>query len=430
MSKKLVSLIVLSVFFILTGPAGAQEPDVRHSDPSWRVSYWNNTSMYGSPAVEGTDANLDFSWGAGSPRPGVSADGFSARWIRYIDVSAGMYRFSATTDDGIRVKVDNAVIINAWYDQSARTHTRDAYMEAGHHLITVEYYENAGHAVAQVSWAPVTSGHWRAEYYGNTWLGGPAMFARDEAEINFDWGYGAPISGIPADGFSVRWRRTVHLEPGSYRFTTHTDDGVRLTVNKHLLIDEWRDQSYTEHSGTIWVAGDVPLVMEYYENGGVAAAKLTWARTDGEPDPLPADGIIVDDGGVGFAKNGSPTGWHTAAEGHGGHLTWTRNNDRRRANYNYARWYPELTAGRYEVLVSIPDRFSTTTKARYWVCHRDGYTLQIVNQSANAGSWVSLGTYWFSGAMPHDNVSLSDVTYEPYLSRMIAFDAVKWVPRQ
>jgi hypothetical protein len=51
-----------------------------------------------------------------------------------------------------------------------------------------------------------------------------------------------------------------------------------------------------------------------------------------------------------------------------------------------------------------------------------------VNQSAAGGQWVSLGTYRFSGNSS-DYVSLSDVTYESYLSRQIAFDAIKWEPR-
>jgi hypothetical protein len=55
-------------------------------------------------------------------------------------------------------------------------------------------------------------------------------------------------------------------------------------------------------------------------------------------------------------------------------------------------------------------------------------TLKIVNQSAYSDQWVSLGTYRFQGNS-NDYVSLADVTFEPYLSRLIAFDAVKWVPR-
>jgi hypothetical protein len=79
-------------------------------------------------------------------------------------------------------------------------------------------------------------------------------------------------------------------------------------------------------------------------------------------------------------------------------------------------------------LVYVPERYTTTARARYWISHRNGYTLRVVDQSAHGGRWVSLGTYRFRGSKS-DYVSLADVTFEPYLSRLIAFDAAKWVPR-
>ena len=52
---------------------------------------------------------------------------------------------------------------------------------------------------------------------------------------------------------------------------------VALLADGHLLIDAWVDQPPRSHSGTIYVSGDVPIRMEYYENGGDAVAKLSWA---------------------------------------------------------------------------------------------------------------------------------------------------------
>jgi hypothetical protein len=202
---------------------------------------------------------------------------------------------------------------------------------------------------------------------------------------------------------------------------------VRLWVNDHLLIDQWHEQAVASYSGTIFVSGQTPIVMAYYEQAGLAVAKLTWSKVDGG-NPSPSGTVIVDDTSDDFVRGGSWSAWHTEAEGYNGRLTWTRNNDYVRSNYNWARWYPSLAAGRYEVFVYIPDRYTTTSNARYWVAHRDGYTLRTVDQSANGDRWVSLGTYNFRGTSD-DYVSLSDVTYEPYVSRLIAFDAVKWVPR-
>jgi len=80
-------------------------------------------------------------------------------------------------------------------------------------------------------------------------------------------------------------------------------------------------------------------------------------------------------------------------------------------------------------MVYIPDRCTTKAKARYWISHAGGFTLRVVNQSANGGRWVSLGTYRFRGTRD-DYVSLADVTFESCLSRLIAFDAVMWMPKR
>ncbi len=434
MFKKLRFLVSsFTLVFLLLSTAHAQgptPPPSRHTAAFWDASYWNNIALSGNPVVQTDDTHLDWDWGTGSPHANVNADRFSARWTRYIDVKAGAYRFTATSDDGIRVYVDSRLVIDQWNDHAAQTFTGDVDLAAGHHLVEVEYYENLGYAVARVSWkpVPVLLDGWQGEYFDNRRLRGSPVLVRDDANIDFNWDYGSPASSIPSDGFSVCWTRAVNFEPGSYRFTATTDDGVRLWVNDHLLIDNWRDQPFRSRSGEIYVAGDVSLKMEYYENGGVAAARLTWARVDGDPPPPSSGEIIVDDTDGGFVTGGSATGWRATDEGYGGHLTWVRNNDWRRYNFNWARWYPDLAPGRYEVFVYVPERYTTTSNARYWVSHRDGSTLRQVDQSVNGDRWVSLGTYWFSGVR-EDYVSLADVTYEPYLSRLIAFDAVKWTPR-
>jgi hypothetical protein len=426
-----ISLAILIPLSMLCQPAMAQGgPIVQHTGPYWQATYWNNTSLSGTPALERQEPDLNHDWGSGSPDGRVYSDRFSARWTRYIDVTPGTYRFTATSDDGIRVWVGGTLIVDRWHDQPATTYTADAYLGAGHHLVTVEYYENGGLATARLHWS-LSSGaahYWRGEYYNNSTLSGSPSMVRDDADISFSWGHGSPASGqINADVFSVRWTRNVDLSPGNYRFTITVDDGARLYVNGHLIIDVWRDQPATTYTADTYVpGGSIPLQVEYYENHGLATAQLHWGGSGAVPAPV--GGIVVDDTSPGFSKGGSATGWRTVWEGYGGRLTWTWNNDYARPNYNWARWYPSLAPGLYEVFVFIPYRYTTTSNGRYWVRHSNGYTLRLVNQSTNGDRWVSLGTYWFRGT-GHDFVSLSDVSYEPYKSRLIAFDAVKWQPR-
>jgi hypothetical protein len=429
MLKRVTLFISLILLLTWTGTALAQQPVFPNdSDPTWQATYWNNTTLSGAPVLQRSEPNLDYNWGSGSPHASVNPDGFSARWTRYIYVSAGAYRFTATSDDGIRVYVDGALIINEWFDHPARTVSADKSLSSGHHWVVVEFYENWGEAVARLSWAPVSPPiqNWRGEYFDNMALSGAPALVRDDTNIYFDWGAGSPAPGvIGADRFSARWTRSPNLPAGLYRFAMTVDDGGRLWVNNHLLIESWQDQAARTYTEVIYLpGGSVPIKMEYYENGGLAVAQLSWALAD---TPSPGT-VIVDDTDAGFVKGGSPSGWHIAYEGYGGRLTWTRNNDWERPNHNWARWYPSLAAGRYEVFVFIPERYTTTANARYWISYAGGYALRVVNQSANGDRWVSLGTYWFNGGND-EYVSLSDATGEWRHTRLIAFDAVKWLPR-
>jgi len=428
---RLVGLVI--ILLGLAAPVAAQGPVLpQHSDPTWHAKYWNNKDLSGTAVLTREDANIDFDWGTGSPGSGVPVDRFSARWTRYIDVTPGTYRFSATSDDGIRVWIDDVLLLDHWYDHAAQTFSFDRYLGEGHHLVKVEYYENGGDAVAKLSWTrpgeePPT-GEWDAQYFNNMTLSGTPALARKESAVNYDFGTGSPASGtINADHFSARWTRTANLSPGMYHFSLTVDDGARMWVNGHKLVDAWYDQAATTYTGDIHLSGDVTIELEYYENEGFALVALSW---DGgaAPTPPPGGTVIVDDRDPGFTKGGSSSGWRYVAEGHNGSLTWTRNNDYPRYNYNWARWYPQLQARYYEVYVYIPYRYTTTSSARYWVRHADGYTLRLVNQNTNGDRWVSLGTYRFLGD-GSGYVSLADATYETRLTRLIAFDAVKWEPR-
>jgi hypothetical protein len=325
--------------------------------------------------------------------------------------------------------VNNHPLIESWRDQPATTYTAEIYLNGGEVPIKLEYYEDGGDAVARLVWELLTPNDqaWQGEYFANRTLSGVPTLVRNDASIDFNWAAGSPAPGaLPADGFSARWTRTLDLAAGRYRFEVTADDGGRLWVGGRLLIDVWRDQPAQTYIGEIdLLAGPVPVKMEYYEHTGLAVARLSWSRLD---VPSVPGTVMVDDTDPGFVKGGSPTGWRTVSEGYGGRLTWTWNNDWQRLNYNWARWNAMLSSGRYEVFVYIPERYSTTAGARYLVSHAGGTASVVVDQSGDGNRWQSLGTFWFDHASD-TYVSLTDVTGEARLTRMIAFDAVKWVPR-
>ncbi|MEN0019264.1 MAG: PA14 domain-containing protein [Planctomycetota bacterium] len=103
--------------------------------------------------------------------------------------------------------------------------------------------------------------------------------ARIDTTVEFDWGAGAPFGDWDGNTFSCRWTGFVRTEAaGQYGFSTVTNDGARLFVDGTQLVDEWIDQSPTEHSGTITLPADtlVRIRMEHYEGQGTAVAELRW----------------------------------------------------------------------------------------------------------------------------------------------------------
>ncbi len=119
----------------------------------------------------------------------------------------------------------------------------------------------------------------RGEYFANLTLTGAAAQVRTEA-VNFDWGTGAPGAGVSADNFSVRWSGEVQATvAGSHQFQTVSDDGVRLYVNGNRVIDNWTDHGTTADTSaavTMAAGQKLSLVLEYYERGGGAVARLNW----------------------------------------------------------------------------------------------------------------------------------------------------------
>jgi len=125
----------------------------------YAVEYFNNRSLSGAHAYatcEGWPINHD--WGGGSPGHGVHNDNFSARWTGRAHIDAGNYTFIARADDGIRVWIDNQIIIDAWRDQPPTTYRVTRYINGGDHNIKVEYYEHGGGAVAQFRWERSSGG--------------------------------------------------------------------------------------------------------------------------------------------------------------------------------------------------------------------------------------------------------------------------------
>ncbi len=126
------------------------------SFPEWKGEYWANATLSGAPVLVRNDEDIDFDWGNGSPDAALPSDDFSVRWSRTVTLSAGQYAFSAIADDGVRVLVDGKQVIDEWHTSTGDTIYRvEQTLEAGPHLIVVEYYEAGGDASVQAGFERV-----------------------------------------------------------------------------------------------------------------------------------------------------------------------------------------------------------------------------------------------------------------------------------
>lgn len=258
----------------------------------FRARYYDNTTLTGPPVLTRDDAAVNFAWGAGSPDPSVPNDGFSARWTTTQHFGAGRYVFTAVADDGMRLFIDGTRVLGHWQGPANTELTHVAELGEGQHTIRMEYVEQGGGATASLGWevAPEQSeGGFRAEYWNapagvNQIPASAPELTRTEEAIDHDWGDGSPGAGIGVNRFVARWTRTLNVAPGSYEFAATADDGVRLFIDGVAVIDKWIDQGPTTYRTTLPLdGGPHSFVMEYYESGGGAVARLERTMLGGPP---------------------------------------------------------------------------------------------------------------------------------------------------
>lgn len=133
-----------------------------------RGEYFPNSSFAGTPVLVRTEA-IAFDWGTGSPGAGVPSDNFTVRWSGVIEAPiTGTYYLATTSDERIRVRVNNTLVIDHWtphswgYGYSAALN----FVAGQRYPIVVEYADGTGSAVAKLAWY--------AQGLADTWTNVPA----------------------------------------------------------------------------------------------------------------------------------------------------------------------------------------------------------------------------------------------------------------
>jgi len=252
------------------------EPDITE----WRGEYFDNRKLEGDPVLIRNDEEIDFNWKYKSPSSSLPINNFSVRWTRGLIFDAATYRFSIRVDDGVRLWVDNRLVIDEWDDGSVRTMVVDLEMTKGKHDLKLEFFEREGEARIHLNVEKISiqnDAKWTAAYWFNRTMDSKWALVKTVDEIDFDWGSNSPALGIPKDDFSALWSRVVDFEPGTYRLYARADDGIRVEIDGDRIIDEWHSSNASEtHTAEIELSGSHSVDVEYFERGGAAKVIFWW----------------------------------------------------------------------------------------------------------------------------------------------------------
>jgi beta-glucosidase len=135
----------------------AHEDRPGHWAAGLRAEYFSNLTLAGPPLVDRIDPRINFDWAssAESLRSVLPAQ-FTVRWTGMIQSSSSsLHVFRARADSGIRVYLDEKLIIDDWTEHAAHPDVATKFLDAGRaYRLRVEYKNTGGGgAIAQFGWA-------------------------------------------------------------------------------------------------------------------------------------------------------------------------------------------------------------------------------------------------------------------------------------
>jgi beta-glucosidase len=145
--RSVPGLVVVPEAQLATGAGAAREPGLRGE-------YFANPTLAGAPALVRVDRRPDFRWTLNSPGRGIPFDWYSARWTGRITAPAGgVGRIGVEGNDGYRLFINDALVIDNWRKVSYGSRTAQVSWPAGaSHDLRLEFFETTGNARLRLVW--------------------------------------------------------------------------------------------------------------------------------------------------------------------------------------------------------------------------------------------------------------------------------------
>jgi hypothetical protein len=121
--------------------------------------YYTNMTLEGSPTLSRVDPEIDFSWDSAAPDALIARTNFSVRWTGQVEAQYSEdYTFYAAADDGVRLWVNDVLLVDQWIDQGETEYSGQIALQAGQkYAIKMEYYQGGGGASARLRWSSAST---------------------------------------------------------------------------------------------------------------------------------------------------------------------------------------------------------------------------------------------------------------------------------
>lgn len=226
-----------------------------------RGTYFSSTNLSG-PVLTRIDDAINFIWNTNSPEPTLLNGSYGARWVgRLKTTTGGLYQFFTLSDDGVRLWINNQLVISNWSTHTATENSGSISLAAAQSYdLMMEYFNSGDVGTAVLMWQPPggTKEIIPARQLAPTQNNQPPVLGlisnrvaqagqqitfnasavdADGDTLTYSLDAGAPVGAAihPANG-SFSWTASNSLPAGNYTFTVRVNDnGTPLMTDAQVF---------------------------------------------------------------------------------------------------------------------------------------------------------------------------------------------------
>jgi hypothetical protein len=152
--RELCTFCCIGIFIMLVLAVVLLHSNQRSNAGGFTGTYYKGTDMSPRNVVfTRSDPAIDFNWTAQAPSADMPIFFYSVRWSGnfFADV-ARSYTFSTISDDGVRLWINDRLLIDNWEIRGIMENTGKIYLSKGLHTIRLEYFQAQGEARIRLLW--------------------------------------------------------------------------------------------------------------------------------------------------------------------------------------------------------------------------------------------------------------------------------------